>query len=84
MGHTEVLDDGKLPGNSEISGEMHKQEQHLNWLVEDLPHLFERPCRGDKSQSDGGDSRLGPAIVAAHNGRISVAGTFGATTVFTI
>ena len=39
QGYTEALDDGKLPGNSEIYGAMHKQVKHLNRLVEDLRTL---------------------------------------------
>jgi len=56
---------------------------------EDLPHVFDRFYRGDKSRSRrGGGTGLGLAItrqlVTAHGGRIEVAGTLGLGTSFTI
>ncbi|MCB8986116.1 MAG: HAMP domain-containing protein [Ardenticatenaceae bacterium] len=55
---------------------------------EDLPHIFDRFYRGDKSRQEGeGESGLGLAIVkslvAAHGGVVSVASAAGGTT-FTI
>ncbi|MCA9988277.1 MAG: HAMP domain-containing protein, partial [Anaerolineales bacterium] len=54
QGYTEALDDGKLPGNSEIYGAMHKQVKHLNRLVEDLRTL---------SLADAGQLSLHPQSV---------------------
>ncbi len=55
---------------------------------EDLPHVFDRFYRGDKSRSQSGASGLGLAIarsiVEAHNGRISASSTVGQGTTFTI
>jgi len=56
---------------------------------EDLPHVFDRFYRGDKSRSRrGGGAGLGLAItrqlVTAHGGRIEVASTPGLGTSFTI
>ncbi|MCA9917929.1 MAG: HAMP domain-containing histidine kinase, partial [Anaerolineales bacterium] len=55
---------------------------------EDLPHVFDRFYRGDKSRSVNGESGLGLAIarsiVEAHNGRIIVTSTVGQGTTFTI
>jgi signal transduction histidine kinase len=55
QGYTEALDDGKLRGNSEIYGAMHKQVKHLNRLVEDLRTL---------SLADAGQLSLHPMDVA--------------------
>ncbi len=55
QGYTEALDEGKLPGNSEIYGSMHKQVLHLNRLVEDLRTL---------SLADAGQLSLYPQDVA--------------------
>jgi two-component system, OmpR family, sensor kinase len=56
--------------------------------AKDLPHIFDRFYRADKSRSRrGGGAGLGLAIVrqlvAAHGGRISVAGSIGVGTTFT-
>lgn len=55
----------------------------------DLPHVFDRFYRGDRSRQEGqGQSGLGLAIarslVEAHDGNISVASTQGTGTTFTI
>ncbi len=56
---------------------------------EDLPHVFDRFYRGDKSRSRrGGGAGLGLAIarqlVAAHGGQIEVDSVIGDGTTFTI
>jgi two-component system OmpR family sensor kinase/two-component system sensor histidine kinase BaeS len=55
---------------------------------EDLPHVFDRFYRGDRSRSRAGGAGLGLAIVrqivAAHGGRIEVASPPGAGTTFTV
>jgi len=58
-------------------------------LPEDLPYIFDRFYRGDKSRQEGeGESGLGLAIVkslvTAHGGAITVASTPGSGTTFTI
>jgi two-component system sensor histidine kinase BaeS len=54
----------------------------------DLPHIFSRFYRGDRSRQEGEGSGLGLAIakslVVAHNGTISVTSTRGTGTTFTI
>lgn len=55
QGYTEALDDGKLPGNSDIYQSMHRQVKHLNRLVEDLRTL---------SLADAGQLSLHPQPVA--------------------
>ena len=57
--------------------------------AEELPYVFDRFCRGDKSRSrQGGGAGLGLAItrqlVTAHGGHIEVASTPGLGTSFTI
>jgi two-component system sensor histidine kinase BaeS len=57
--------------------------------AEDLPHVFDRFYRGDRSRSrQGGGAGLGLAIarqlVTAHGGAIRVASEAGAGTTFTI
>lgn len=55
---------------------------------EDLPHIFDRFYRSDKSRQHNGESGLGLAIaksiVEAHNGKISVESTPGEGAEFTI
>jgi two-component system sensor histidine kinase BaeS len=55
---------------------------------EDLPHIFDRFYRGDKSRQQNGESGLGLAIsksiVEAHGGAIAVASAPGEGTMFTI
>jgi len=55
---------------------------------EDLPHIFERFYRGDKSRSRGPGSGLGlsicQAVVEAHNGRLEVASNPGQGACFTV
>ena len=55
----------------------------------DLPHIFDRFYRGDRSRQEGnGESGLGLAIaksiVVAHDGTIAVTSTPGTGTTFTI
>ena len=58
--------------------------------AEDLPHIFDRFWRGDRSRSraDGAGSGLGLAIarqlVEAHGGRIEVESELGEGTIFTV
>jgi two-component system sensor histidine kinase BaeS len=55
---------------------------------EDLPHVFDRFYRGDRSRQSTGESGLGLAIakslVEAHHGTFTVASTPGKETTFTI
>jgi signal transduction histidine kinase len=55
---------------------------------EDLPHIFDRFYRGDKSRTNNGESGLGLAIaksiVEAHGGRINVESILGKGAAFTI
>lgn len=55
---------------------------------EDLPHVFDRFYRGDKSRTGDGSSGLGLAIarslVEAHGGQITVSSVAGSGTCFTI
>jgi signal transduction histidine kinase len=85
------------PNGGEIRLTAKGQNQHLVLQVqdtgagiapEDLPHVFDRFYRGDKSRSQNGESGLGLAIarsiVEAHNGRIAASSTPGQGTTFSI
>ena len=56
--------------------------------AEDLPRVFERFYRGDKSRTGSGNAGLGlaicQAIVGAHGGELSVASELGVGTTFTV
>jgi signal transduction histidine kinase len=64
------------------------QDSGVGIAAEDLPYVFERFYRGDRSRSDSGESGLGLAIarsiVEAHGGRITVESAPGAGTTFTM
>ena len=64
------------------------QDSGAGIAAEELPFVFERFYRGDRSRSDSGESGLGLAIarsiVEAHGGRITVESTPGAGTTFTM
>ncbi|MEZ4592261.1 MAG: sensor histidine kinase [Chloroflexota bacterium] len=64
------------------------QDSGASIAPEDLPHVFDRFYRGDKSRSQNGESGLGLAIarsiVEAHNGRITVTSPPHQGTTFTI
>jgi len=55
---------------------------------EDLPHIFDRFYRGDKSRQGSGESGLGLAIaksiVEAHGGTLTVESAPGKGSVFTV
>ncbi|MCI0397085.1 MAG: ATP-binding protein [Chloroflexi bacterium] len=64
------------------------QDNGSGIATEDLPHIFDRFYRADKSRSYNGESGLGLAIarsiVEAHNGRIAVASAPAQGTTFTL
>ena len=85
------------PAGGEISLEAAQEGSKLCLLVrdngagirpEDLPHIFRRFYRSDKSRPSDGESGLGLAIVrsivAAHGGQVSAASVLGEGTAFTI
>jgi signal transduction histidine kinase len=73
-----------------VSGqvEIKVQDNGSGISPEDLPYIFDRFYRGDKSRPSNGESGLGLAIakslVEAHHGTISVKSTPGEGTTFTI
>lgn len=76
---------------SELSGDMvllHVRDNGSGIAEEDLPHIFDRFYRGDKSRPHNGESGLGLAIarsiVEAHHGSIRVESSAGQGTRFTI
>lgn len=82
-------------GEIHLSAEKHNgdlrlkvQDSGAGIAAEDLPFVFERFYRGDRSRSASGESGLGLAIarsiVEAHGGRITVESTPGAGTTFTL
>ena len=68
--------------------EMSVKDNGSGIASEDLPHVFDRFYRGDKSRQTTGESGLGLAIakslVEAHHGSLSVASITGQETIFTI
>jgi two-component system, OmpR family, sensor histidine kinase BaeS len=68
--------------------EMTVQDNGCGIAPEDLPHVFDRFYRGDKSRQSTGESGLGLAIakslVEAHRGTLTVTSTPGQETTFTI
>jgi len=83
-----------------IAISLSKEDQPPRWEVsvadtgigiarEDLPHIFERFYRSDKSRSrhtggSGNGLAIAAAIVAAHGGSISVAGNDGGGSIFRV
>ncbi|MEZ4592260.1 MAG: HAMP domain-containing protein [Chloroflexota bacterium] len=61
QGYTEALDEGKLPGNSDIYQSMHRQVKHLNRLVEDLHHAVIGRRGRVAASTAGGPTRLARA-----------------------
>jgi two-component system sensor histidine kinase BaeS len=85
------------PAGGEVSLSARAADKKVKLLVrdtgsgiaaEDLPHVFDRFYRGDKSRQQNGESGLGLAIsksiVEAHGGAISVASAAGEGSTFTI
>jgi len=67
---------------------MHVRDNGSGIASEDIPYIFDRFYRGDKSRQQNGESGLGLAIaksiVEAHGGKIVVESMPGQGTTFTI
>jgi len=67
---------------------MHVRDNGSGIASEDIPYIFDRFYRGDKSRQQNGESGLGLAIaksiVEAHGGKIAVDSAPNQGTVFTI
>ncbi len=67
---------------------LHVKDNGRGIATEDLPHIFDRFYRGDKSRTHTGESGLGLAIarsiVEAHHGTIRVVSAPGQGAEFTI
>ncbi len=82
---------GEIILSARVAGDhvqMHVQDSGSGISPEDLPHIFDRFYRGDKSRQGNGESGLGLAIarslVEAHGGTISAKSQPGQGTIFTI
>jgi len=79
-----VLSAGVAPGGVQFQ----VRDNGSGIAAEDLPHIFNRFYRGDKSRQQNGESGLGLAIarsiVEAHGGSIAVASEVGKGTSFTV
>jgi two-component system sensor histidine kinase BaeS len=68
--------------------QIHVKDSGKGISADDLPHIFDRFYRGDKSRQHSGESGLGLAIakslIEAHGGKISVESTPGEGAEFTI
>ena len=87
------------PAGGKVTLSLQREEQEARFMVsdtgpgipaEDLPHIFERFYRGEKSRTRGKSSGFGLGlsiaywIVRNHNGRIDVASQEGKGTTFTV
>lgn len=79
-----VLSAGSMPQAVQLQ----IQDNGSGIAADDLPHIFDRFYRGDRSRQENGESGLGLAIaksiVEAHGGTIEVASKPGEGTTFTI